>query len=443
MNHGDRYGVPKPLAGISKAESAAKDDSRRWALQMLLGLPTMAQSHDSQTFTSVRQEPKPMPSPTWPTVSDSAKVVEKHDDHKLPYTDNVPIGLSTIYIALLTFAMTIVNRVRRHLRPSAFLASNDASEFGRSSAWAANTVELRPQGLHSSVASMGSAPSISEIRGTEPWVNVEAVETGSMAQPSTATHKGNSRRNGWNYPSHFSVCASTVCFAEASDTPHDEYDDDGHGFAKAPDLADDEYNDHDHGNDLQPDHDHVNDLQQPVSPMLSSAPPWLLTSLKKKPESSQVMEDIAKAEAMLQDFRRRVDELEHDVEEHIEDLKDHAMHASLRNRVEELRQQEIIDAQPDFAWVLMYQGEDSWGIHALSSEEKEGEGVEVILLFEAFEEAQRFGLVLHAQGFFEPSPRYLEVAQIQSSFMEGRNIAFTFIPKGVCILPPDGHATDF
>ena len=136
MNHGDRYGVPKPLAGISKAESAAKDDSQRWALQMLLGLPAMAQSHDSQTFTSVRQEPKPMPSPTWPTVSDSAKVVEKHDDHKLPYTDNVPIGLTTICIALLTFAMMIGNRVRRHLRPSAFLASNDASEFGRSSSWA-------------------------------------------------------------------------------------------------------------------------------------------------------------------------------------------------------------------------------------------------------------------------------------------------------------------
>jgi ferredoxin len=204
MKHGDRHGVAKAFAGIHHvADDVVKEDTQSFAVQKLLGTaeqaPIAAQSQDDKAFTSVGWEPNPISSSTWPTVSDSA-----------------------IFIAFLTLATLLGVRVRRYLRPSALMATSVEHGSGRSPSWDAKTLELRPQILHSSVASIENAPNIREIRGIEPWIDVEAVVAGSMVQHSTATREDNFRRCGWNHPSHLGAHASTVCFANASDAVSDE-----------------------------------------------------------------------------------------------------------------------------------------------------------------------------------------------------------------------------
>ena len=52
-------------------------------------------------------------------------------------------------------------------------------------------------------------------------------------------------------------------------------------------------------------------------------------------------------------------------------------------------------------------------IHSLSSE-----GREIVLAFEAGAEAQRFALVLKAQGFYEPTPRKMDVRDLEAFYSD-------------------------
>lgn len=92
----------------------------------------------------------------------------------------------------------------------------------------------------------------------------------------------------------------------------------------------------------------------------------------------------------------------------------------------------------DHAWVVLFRGDDSGdGIHSLSSD-----GREIVLAFEAVDEARRFALVLKAQGFYEPTPHRMEISALEDFCDSDERISLLPIPEGTCIVPPDDRVDD-
>mmetsp|Transcript_21207 Transcript_21207/g.63291 ORF Transcript_21207/g.63291 Transcript_21207/m.63291 type:complete len:227 (-) Transcript_21207:30-710(-) len=112
----------------------------------------------------------------------------------------------------------------------------------------------------------------------------------------------------------------------------------------------------------------------------------------------------------------------------------------LRARAEELRRAEAVESRlekeirrPGHAYVVLFRGDESGdGIHSLSSE-----GREIVLAFEAVEEARRFALVLQAQGFYEPTPQRMAFSALEDFCESDERISLLRVPSGTCIVPPD------
>ena len=117
-----------------------------------------------------------------------------------------------------------------------------------------------------------------------------------------------------------------------------------------------------------------------------------------------------------------------------------ALYAGLRARCEELREaaeaQELADLK--HAWVVLFRGDEAGdGIHSLSSE-----GREIVLAFEAGAEAQRFALVLKAQGFYEPTPRKMDVRDLEAFCASDERISLLRVPEGTALVPPEDRVDD-
>ena len=107
-----------------------------------------------------------------------------------------------------------------------------------------------------------------------------------------------------------------------------------------------------------------------------------------------------------------------------------AIYAGLRARCEQLQAaaaRELTDlADLRHAWVVLFRGDETGdGIHSLSSE-----GREIVLAFEAGAEAQRFALVLKAQGFYEPTPRKMDVRDLEAFCASDERISLLRVPEG-------------
>ena len=105
-----------------------------------------------------------------------------------------------------------------------------------------------------------------------------------------------------------------------------------------------------------------------------------------------------------------------------------AIYAGLRARCEQLQAaaaRELTDlADLRHAWVVLFRGDETGdGIHSLSSE-----GREIVLAFEAGAEAQRFGLVLKAQGFYEPTPRRMDVRDLEAFCASDERVSLLRVP---------------
>jgi hypothetical protein len=119
-----------------------------------------------------------------------------------------------------------------------------------------------------------------------------------------------------------------------------------------------------------------------------------------------------------------------------------AIYAGLRARCEELQQaaaRELTDlADLRHAWVVLFRGDETGdGIHSLSSE-----GREIVLAFEAGAEAQRFALVLKAQGFYEPTPRRMDVRDLEAFCASDERISLLRVPEGTALVPPEDRVDD-
>jgi len=117
-----------------------------------------------------------------------------------------------------------------------------------------------------------------------------------------------------------------------------------------------------------------------------------------------------------------------------------ALYAGLRARCEQLREaaeaQELADLK--HAWVVLFRGDEAGdGIHSLSSE-----GREIVLAFEAGAEAQRFALVLKAQGFYEPTPRKMDVRDLEAFCASDERISLLRVPEGTALVPPEDRVDD-
>ena len=117
-----------------------------------------------------------------------------------------------------------------------------------------------------------------------------------------------------------------------------------------------------------------------------------------------------------------------------------ALYAGLRARCEQLREaaaaQELADLS--HAWVVLFRGDEAGdGIHSLSSE-----GREIVLAFEAGAEAQRFALVLKAQGFYEPTPRKMDVRDLEAFCASDERISLLRVPEGTALVPPEDRVDD-
>ncbi|KAH8069583.1 thiol-dependent ubiquitin-specific protease [Aureococcus anophagefferens] len=110
----------------------------------------------------------------------------------------------------------------------------------------------------------------------------------------------------------------------------------------------------------------------------------------------------------------------------------------MRRAERDERGAEIVAAHRPLAWVVLFRGDESGdGIHSLSSN-----GREIVLAFEAADEARRFALVLRAQGFFEPTPHRMEMSALELFCESGERVSLLQIPKGTCIVPPDETVDD-
>jgi hypothetical protein len=90
------------------------------------------------------------------------------------------------------------------------------------------------------------------------------------------------------------------------------------------------------------------------------------------------------------------------------------------------------------AWVVLFRGDEAGdGIHSLSSE-----GREIVLAFEAGAEAQRFALVLKAQGFYEPTPRKMDVRDLEAFCASDERISLLRVPEGTALVPPEDRVDD-
>ena len=119
-----------------------------------------------------------------------------------------------------------------------------------------------------------------------------------------------------------------------------------------------------------------------------------------------------------------------------------AIYAGLRARCEELRAAEAAQltdlADLRHAWVVLFRGDETGdGIHSLSSE-----GREIVLAFEAGAEAQRFALVLKAQGFYEPTPRKMDVRDLEAFCASDERISLLRVPEGTALVPPEDRVDD-
>ena len=117
------------------------------------------------------------------------------------------------------------------------------------------------------------------------------------------------------------------------------------------------------------------------------------------------------------------------------------IYAGLRARCEALRAEETKTgplAGLAHAWVVLFRGDDAGdGIHSLSSE-----GREIVLAFEAGAEAQRFALVLKAQGFYEPTPRKMDVSDLEAFCASDERISLLRVPEGTALVPPEDRVDD-
>ena len=119
-----------------------------------------------------------------------------------------------------------------------------------------------------------------------------------------------------------------------------------------------------------------------------------------------------------------------------------AIYAGLRARCEQLQAaaaRELTDlADLRHAWVVLFRGDETGdGIHSLSSE-----GREIVLAFEAGAEAQRFALVLKAQGFYEPTPRKMDVRDLEAFCASDERISLLRVPEGTALVPPEDRVDD-
>ena len=53
------------------------------------------------------------------------------------------------------------------------------------------------------------------------------------------------------------------------------------------------------------------------------------------------------------------------------------------------------------------------------------------------EEAQRFAMVLQAQGFFEPTPQRMAFSALEDFCAADERVTLLRVPEGTCIVPPD------
>ena len=107
--------------------------------------------------------------------------------------------------------------------------------------------------------------------------------------------------------------------------------------------------------------------------------------------------------------------------------------AMRRAERDEARREEMRAVELTHAYVILFRGDESGdGIHSLSSD-----GREIILAFEAGDEARRFALVLKAQGFFDPTAQRMEISALDTFCESDERLSLLQIPKGTCIVPPD------
>jgi hypothetical protein len=394
MDNAQRHG------GIDNFENAAMDNAQRHALPNTAEqASTMMQTHDANTFTSFQMEPNPSMGSGWYTVSDSVKMkiadkgTENHAAQELHSADNAPTGSTAIFFTsptasvgsiavffvLLPFAAAFLV-VWRRLWPSYAFAASDEHRSGRSPALVANTLELPPQ-----------ATSIPQISGVIENSSLQSrvfdplpipLDRSSIIEPWFKVEAADI--GGMNLPWE-ATCKDNFRRSGWVQPSHLDMRAQTVRFAKLPDAA------------------------------------------------------------MYEDLRARVEELRlapSDENAQLGDTSADPMYKDLHARVEELHHFKRIQNLPDNAWILIIQGKDGGiGVHSLSSD-KDGDGIDTVLLFETFEQAQHIGLHLFAQGFFA-APKHVNVAKLAAGlkvFGSAARISLKWVPEGCALLPPEKNA---
>lgn len=85
-------------------------------------------------------------------------------------------------------------------------------------------------------------------------------------------------------------------------------------------------------------------------------------------------------------------------------------------------------------YVLLFNpGTDNEGIHTLR---RQIDGQDVVLMFEAEDDATRYGLMLEAQDFLAPSVESIDSEEVEA-FCREANYEAVIVPEGTLMLPPE------
>jgi hypothetical protein len=87
-----------------------------------------------------------------------------------------------------------------------------------------------------------------------------------------------------------------------------------------------------------------------------------------------------------------------------------------------------------YVYVLLFNARtENEGIHTLKINDRN-----IVLAFEAEDDATRYGLLLEAQDFASPSVEQFELEDIVE-FCQGANYEYKLVPDGTLAVPPEGN----
>ncbi len=91
-------------------------------------------------------------------------------------------------------------------------------------------------------------------------------------------------------------------------------------------------------------------------------------------------------------------------------------------------------------FVLLFNvGTDNEGIHTLKVNPPEGE--DVVLAFEAEDDATRFAVLLEAQDFLEPTVEPIDDEELQNICLQS-GLGYKFVPEGQLEIPPEDNVDE-